>query len=208
MPRPGRVREHADADLPGTADRHTHTGSLRLYGLSAPVERAGVRPRWNARSRLGQPLPARVPSPGWDLTMPTAHGSIPPVRAAMRTAEQGGGAASYRTDSGSAERAWRQLPCPALAAGPSQRYDAGQGWQPLASDSASPHVCAAGPENSPAAEAVCPARRTMELIVITTVVLMHPVVALAKTTGHAETLATSPEGSVAHGTCRIVSVIS
>lgn len=51
-----------------------------------------------------------------------------------------------------------------------------------------------------------PTRRTMELIVIT-VVLLHPVVALAKLWSH-KTLAQSPEGSVAHGTAQIVSVIS
>ena len=51
-----------------------------------------------------------------------------------------------------------------------------------------------------------PTRRTMELIVIT-VVLMHPVVALAKLWAH-KTLAQSSEGSVSHGAAEIVSVIS
>lgn len=51
-----------------------------------------------------------------------------------------------------------------------------------------------------------PTRRTMELIVIT-VVLMHPVVALAKLWSH-KTLATQPEGTVSHGAAQIVSVIS
>ena len=51
-----------------------------------------------------------------------------------------------------------------------------------------------------------PTRRTMELIVIT-VVLMHPVVALAKLWAH-KTLATSAEGSVSHESAKIVSVIS
>jgi len=51
-----------------------------------------------------------------------------------------------------------------------------------------------------------PTRRTMELIVIT-VVLFHPVAALVKLWSH-KTLATAPEGSVAHGTAQIASVIS
>ena len=51
-----------------------------------------------------------------------------------------------------------------------------------------------------------PTRRTMELVVIT-VVLLHPVVALAKLWSH-KTLATSPQGSIAHSTAEIVSVVS
>jgi len=51
-----------------------------------------------------------------------------------------------------------------------------------------------------------PTRRTLELVVIT-VVLLHPVVALAKLWAH-KTLATAPEGSVAHRGAEIVSVVS
>ena len=51
-----------------------------------------------------------------------------------------------------------------------------------------------------------PTRRTMELIVIT-VVLLHPVVALAKLWSH-KTMATTPPGTLAHGTAEIVSVVS
>ena len=51
-----------------------------------------------------------------------------------------------------------------------------------------------------------PTRRTMELVVIT-VLLMHPVVALAKLWSH-KTLATTQPGSIAHGTAEVVSVIS
>jgi hypothetical protein len=51
-----------------------------------------------------------------------------------------------------------------------------------------------------------PTRRTLELVVLT-VVLMHPVVALARLWSH-KTLATSPAGSVSHSTAEIVSVIA
>jgi len=51
-----------------------------------------------------------------------------------------------------------------------------------------------------------PTRRTLELIVIT-VVLMHPVAALVKLWSH-KTLATSPEGSVPHRAAEIGAVVS
>ena len=51
-----------------------------------------------------------------------------------------------------------------------------------------------------------PTRRTLELVVIT-VVLLHPVVALAKLWSH-KTLATSAEGSISHRGAEIVSVIA
>jgi len=51
-----------------------------------------------------------------------------------------------------------------------------------------------------------PTRRTLELIVIT-VVLLHPVAALVKLWSH-KTLATAPEGSVSHRAAEIGSVIS
>ena len=51
-----------------------------------------------------------------------------------------------------------------------------------------------------------PTRRTMELIVIT-VVLMHPVAALVKLWSH-KTLATAPQGSISHSAAEIASVVS
>lgn len=51
-----------------------------------------------------------------------------------------------------------------------------------------------------------PTRRTMELVVIT-VLLMHPLTQLAKLWAH-KALATSQPGSIAHGTAEVVNVIT
>jgi hypothetical protein len=51
-----------------------------------------------------------------------------------------------------------------------------------------------------------PTKRTMELVVIT-VILLKPVTALAKLWAH-KTLGTAQPGSVSYGTAEIVSVIS
>lgn len=51
-----------------------------------------------------------------------------------------------------------------------------------------------------------PTRRTMELVVIT-VLLLKPVTALAKLWSH-KTLGTSQPGSISYGAAEIVSVIS
>jgi hypothetical protein len=55
-------------------------------------------------------------------------------------------------------------------------------------------------------EARVPTKRTMELVVIT-VILLKPVTALARLWAH-KTLGTAQPGSVSYGTAEIVSVIS
>jgi hypothetical protein len=51
-----------------------------------------------------------------------------------------------------------------------------------------------------------PTRRTLELVVIS-IIALHPVFAMAKLWAH-KTLAETSEGSIAHGTAEIVSVIA